>query len=135
MLLALIDGRKTQTTRDFVAWRWNRIIEEFNTGHLWMAVEKSQFDRTILGTVLILGAEVRRLGAMEDSEWDRECVTKMELTCFADTYLKNYTPVDTAEYNRTYTNTKKRVCTQHRKVGRLILGRFESCKQLDNLND
>jgi hypothetical protein len=126
MLQHVESGAKRQTTRDYIWWRWDRICREAAAGCRLMVVERSQFNRRVVGVLEVAGAVVRKLSAMRAIDWKDECVEKMELGEFAKLYLKERTPVDTGEYNDEYTNESGVRKSILRKIGVLRFGGFTS---------
>jgi hypothetical protein len=129
MLLSVESGAKRQTTRDYVWWRWDRICREAAEGRRLMVVEKSQFERRVVGLLEVEGALVRELSAMRESEWKDECVEKVDVGAFANMYLKEHTPVDRGEYVHEYTNGTGERKSVVRKVGVLRFGVFTSMEK------
>ena len=124
-LLALMQGMKTQTTRDYMGWRWDRLCVEHAAGRSLLLVEESQYKRNILGVVEIRSATVRKLNAMNKSEWEKEGLQEMPLDVFAKRYLKATTPLDQGEYKtRSRWREKGGTKLSVRKVGVLGLGTF-----------
>ena len=120
----VVTGQKTQTTRDFIAWRWNRIIAEIPEGRNKIVIERSQYKRDVLGVLEVRGAALRRLVDMQEREWKEECVEQMELRSFADKYLRRETPLESCVYTKSYCGSKGLWRRQERKVGVLLLGKF-----------
>ena len=124
-------GKKTQTTRDWMGWRWDRIIMETACNAKWMLVERNPYCREILGLVVIRVACVRSLGDMGPSEWEAEGLQEMNVSVFAQKYLRAGTPCDSCEYEEPYGGIRKNGLRSiaRRKVGILRFERFTTIAQ------
>ena len=119
-LMGLVEsGLKTQTTRDWISWRWDRVIAERAEKREWMVVERNPYCREIVGVVRVGMACIRRISDMVDSEWALEGIQQMPMVAFVKKHIGVDTPCDRSEYERLLRGRKS-----SRKVGILRFGDF-----------